>query len=232
MKAILRGSEDNAIATFNTSHRGIKDAIKRAVELEQVLSEPRLHDLERARKAQGVLWSFLSQESDITDELRTRAASLEDLLARETFFKELPSIEQHSKAIETEYARREGEAFDARVAAYTKAFDKLNKAPGWSEIDDDQQRRLAEPFERGKKRGAEHVPIPQLRADRDACEGRLRTAVTELRRIIDGERLVTVSVGSYFAGGIETEEQLEAALDGVREECARLIGAGKKVIVQ
>lgn len=232
MKAILRGSEDNAIATFNTSHRGIKDAIKRAVELEQVLSEPRLHDLERARKAQGLLWSFLSQESDVTEELRARAASLEDLLARETFFKELPSIEQHTKAIETEYARREDEALDARIAAYTRAFDKLIKTPGWSEIDEDQQRRLADPFERGKKRGAEHVPIPQLRADRDACEGRLRAAVGELRRIIDGERVVTVSVGSYFAGGIETEEQLEAALDGVREECARLIGAGKKVIIQ
>ncbi len=232
MKAIRRGSEDNAIATFNTSHRGIKDAIKRAVELEQVLGEPRLHDLERARKAQGTLWSFLSQELDATDELRTRASSLEDLLARETFFKELPSIEQHTKAIETEYARRENEALDARVTAYTKAFDELIKTPGWSEIDEDQQRRLAEPFERGKNRGVEHVPIPQLRADRDACEGRLRAAVAELRRIIDGERVVTVSVGSYFAGGIETEEQLEAALDGVREECARLIGAGKKVIVQ
>jgi hypothetical protein len=232
MKAILRGSEDNAIATFNTSHRGIKDAIKRAVELEQLLSDPRLHDLERARKAQGVLWSFLSQESDVTDDLRTRASSLEDLLARETFFKELPSIEQHTKAIETEYARREAEALDARVAAYTKAFDKLIKTPGWSEIDEDQQRRLADLFERGKKHGAERVPIPQLRADRDACEGRLRAAIGELRRIIDGERVVAVSVGSYFAGGIETEEQLEAALDGVREECARLIGAGKKVIVQ
>ena len=42
MKAILRGSEDNAIATFNASHRSIKDAIKRAAELEQALSEPRL----------------------------------------------------------------------------------------------------------------------------------------------------------------------------------------------
>ena len=232
MKAILRGSEDNAIATFNTSHRGIKDAIKRAVELEQVLSEPRLHDLERARKAQGVLWNFLSQESDVTDELRTRASSLVDLLARETFFKELPSIEQHSKAIETEYTHREDKALDARIAAYTKAFDELIKTPGYSEIDEDQQHHLAAPFECGKKRGGEHVPIPQLRADRDACEGRLRAAVAELRRIIDGERVVTVRVGSYFAGGIETEEQLEAALDGVREECTRLIGAGKKVIVQ
>ena len=82
------------------------------------------------------------------------------------------------------------------------------------------------------RREGDRVPIPQLRADRDACDGRLRAAIAELRRIIDGERVVTLSLGSYFAGGIETEEQLDAALDGVREECARLIGAGKKVIVQ
>ena len=232
MKAILRGSEDNAIATFNTSHRAIKEAIKRAVELEQLLNEPRLHDLERARNAQASLWNFLSQEADIPDELRTCAASLEDLLARETFFKELPSIEQHTKAIEAEYARRFAEAFDARVAAYTRAFDKLITTPGWSEIDKDQNHRLSEPFERGQRRDTERVPIPQLRADLDACEGRLRAAIAELRRTIDGERVVTVSVGSFFAEGIETEEQLEAALDGIREECSRLIGAGKKVIVQ
>jgi hypothetical protein len=232
MKAILRGSEDNAIATFNASHRAIKDAIKRAVELEQVLSEPRLHDLERARKAQSNMWTFLEQEADIADDLRMCATELEDLLQRETFFKELPAIEQHTRALELEYQRRFDEALDARVAAYTKAFDKLVKTPGWTEIDEDQQRRLAEPFERGMKRDETGVTIPQLRADRDACDGRLRAAIAELRRIIDGERVVTVSVASYFAGGIETEEQLEAALDGIREECARLIGAGKKVIIQ
>lgn len=232
MKAILRGSEDNAIATFNTSHRAIKDAIKRAVELEQVLSDPRLHELERARNAQGGLWSFLCQEADISDELRTRATQLDDLLQRETFFKELPAMEQHTKALEVEFQKRFDEALDARVAAYTKAFDRLVKTPGWTELDEDQQRRLAEPFERGQKRDEAPVPIPQLRADRDACGGRLSAVIAEMRRIIDGERIVTVSVGSYFAGGVETEEQLEAALDGVREECARLIGAGKKVIVQ
>lgn len=232
MKAILRGSEDNAIATFNASHRAIKDAIKRAVELEQVLSEPRLHDLERAREAQSNLWTFLEQEADIADDLRMCATELEDLLQRETFFKELPAIEQHTRALELEYQRRFDEALDARVAAYTKAFDELVKTPGWTEIDEDQQRRLAEPFVRGMKRDETGVTIPQLRADRDACDGRLRAAIAELRRIIDGERVVTVSVASYFAGGIETEEQLEAALDGIREECARLIGAGKKVIVQ
>ena len=56
--------------------------------------------------------------------------------------------------------------------------------------------------------------------------------VTAGIRIIDGERIVTVNVSSYFADGIETAEQLDAALDGVREECTRLIGAGKKIIIQ
>ena len=41
-----------------------------------------------------------------------------------------------------------------------------------------------------------------------------------------------MDVSDYFAGGIETEEQLDAALDGVREVCERLIGEGKKVWIQ
>lgn len=232
MKAILRGSEENALGTFNSSHRSIKDAIKRAAELEQSLTEPHLHDLERARQALAVAWPFLSQEADVSDELRAKAAALEDLLARETFHKELPAIEQNAKAVEVEYDHRFEEALSARIAAYAKAFDRLVAAPGWGEVDEDQQHRLAAPFERGKAREKERLPIPQLRSERDACDGRLRAAIAELRRIIDGERVVSVSLGSYFGGGIETEEQLDAALDGVREECARLIGSGKKVIVQ
>lgn len=231
MKAILRGSEDNAIATFNSSHRAIKDAVKRASELEQALTEPRLRDLERARQAVTASWPFLQQEADISEELRGKARALEDLLARETFFRELPTIEQHAHAIEGEYERRYEEALGARIGAYKKAFDRLIKTPGWSEVDEDEQRRIATPIERGMTKDKTPVPIPQIRSERDACESRLRAAIAEVHRIIEGERVVTVSLGSYFVGGVETEEQLDAALEGIREECARLIGAGKKVIV-
>lgn len=232
MKAILRGSDDNAIATFNASHRAIKDAIKRAGELDQSLSEARLRDLDHARQAMAELWAFLRTEPDVADELRTKAAELEDLLARETFFKELPAIERHTKALEAEYRRRFDAALAARIAAYTDAAAQLVTVPGWQDLDPIEQRRLAAPFERGRQPEATAMPIPQLRADRDACEGRLRAAIAEISRIIDGERMVTLSVASYFAGGIETEEQLDAALEGVREECARLIGAGKKILIQ
>lgn len=232
MKAILRGSEDNAIATFNASYRSIKDAIKRAVELDQALSEPRLHDLERARLTLSAAWPFLSNEPDISEDIRVKATVLEDLLARETFYRELPTIEQHASTIHAEYERRFNEAMSARVAAYTDALGRLMHTPGWESIDKGQKQTLAAPFERGKTSGELEVPIPQLRSELDVCGVRLRDAITELHRMIDGERIVTVELGNYFAGGVETEEQLDAALVGIREECSRLIGTGKKVIAQ
>lgn len=232
MKVILRGSEDNALATFNSSHRSIKDAIKRAAELEQSLTEPRIQDLNRARKVLKTAWPFLSREPDVSDDLSYKASLLGDLLERENFYKELPTIEETTRAIEVEYDKRFEEALAARIAVYTEAFERLKKTPGWQEIDEDQQQRLLEPFAQGKLTEEERLPIPQLRSERDACESRLRTAISELRHIIDGERIISLNLGSYFGGGIETEEQLDAALEGVREECARHIGAGKKVIIQ
>ena len=177
-------------------------------------------------------WPFLREESDVTEDLRSKATTLQDLLARETFYRELPTIEQHASAIEAEYERRYNEALKARIAAYSQAFDRLARTPGWEDIDKDQRQKLAAPFERGKTRDTEPVPIPQLRSELDACDARLRDAIAEIHRIIDGERIATVRLGSYFSGGIETEEQLDAALDGIREECSRLIGTGKKVIVE
>src|SRR5206468_11969796 len=122
MKAILRGSEDNAIAVFNASHRSIKDANKRGSEIEQALSEPRLRDLQRARVVLQVAWPFLEQESDLTEENRVKAASLQDLLGRETFFRELPGIEQYTRDLEQEYSRRFDFAVSARIQAYRNAF--------------------------------------------------------------------------------------------------------------
>jgi len=239
IKAILRGSDDNAIGTFNSSHKSIKDAIQRAGQLDHSLSESRLGDLVRARRALNESWGFLQTESDVADEVRAKATELDDLLARETFFKDLSAIDHAAAALEAEYQRRYNTALDARATAYDDACDRFAKAPAWLGLNkEDRDRlqpardRLAAPFELLRKRDVTPVPIPQLRSDRDACEGRLRAALAELNRIIDGDRVVTLSVASYFAGGIESEDQLDAALDGVREECARLIGAGKKVFIQ
>ena len=232
IKAILRGSEDNAIATFNASHRAIKDAIKRALEIEHSLTMPRLADLERARQAMAIAWPVLKNEPGVGPDLESRAAQLDDLLQRETFYRELPAIEQHARVVELEYSRRFDDAQQARIDAYSGAFERLTKTQGWHEIPKESQRQIAAPLLAGKEPLPRNAPIPLLRSERDACEARVRSAVRCVQEIVEGERLAAVHVQPYFGSGIETEEQLDAALTGLRDECARLIGAGKKVILQ
>lgn len=191
----------------------------------------RLADLERAHQATAVAWPVLRNDPDIGADLESRAAQLADLLQRESFYRDLPAIEQHARAIELEYARRFDDAQQGRIDAYTKAYDRLTKTPGWRDLPEDTQREIAAPLLAGKEPLSRTAPIPLLRSERDACEARLSAAVRRVQEVIEGERLVRVQVQPYFGSGIETEEQLDAALAGLRDECTRLIGAGKKVIL-
>jgi hypothetical protein len=62
----------------------------------------------------------------------------------------------------------------------------------------------------------------------DVCSWAIERLTSQPERIVEGERLALVHVQSYFLGGIETEVRLDAALSGWRQECLRLIGAGKR----
>ena len=233
IRSIRTGKEDHVILTFSSAYKELKEAIKRGAELAQVLTEPRLHDIGRARHVLDHLWPFLSEEPDLEDQNREHAEKLKDLMERETFFRELASINQHSLALEQEHKRRHHAAAEARAAAYTAATQTLKSTPGWEQLGEDRQRRMAEPLEsRAVIENTESMTIRLLRSDLDACSSRLSSTVEEMLRVIDGNRIVCVSASNYFSGGIETEEQLDQALAGLQEQCLGLIGAGKKVLVQ
>lgn len=233
VRAIRNSSEEHAVLTFNSVHKELKEAIKRAAELQSALTDPHLYDLDRARKVRQSHWPFLQQEEDLAEAYHDHARQLADVMARETFYRELPAIDQHTKALEEEYQRRYAETVKARTEAYNAALSELKSTPGWEQLDDDRRHTVAEALEAYvSARNGDSVGIPQLRADLDACTGRLNRAVEEMMRITDGQRIVRVNATAFFKGGIETEEQLDAALTGLRDECERLIGAGKKVLVQ
>ncbi|MCG8407728.1 MAG: BREX system P-loop protein BrxC [Phycisphaerales bacterium] len=233
MRAIRTGTEENAILSFNGAHAEIKEAIKRGKELSDVLNEATFHTIKTARERLSQQWVFLSSEPDCQKSLRQEADNLKDLLQRETFFKELPKIDQHSNTIQQAYEKRLDEAAKARADTYTDAVKKLEATPGWEQIEADQQQRIAEPLaSRAVVEAGKAISIPQLRSDTDACPKRLEDAVSLVLRAVEGGRLVQVNATSYFSDGVETEEQLDSALTGLREECAKHIGEGKKVFLK
>ena len=233
MRAMRGASEDNTILSFNGAHAELKEAIQRANDLAQALTEPALHSLATARDTFERSWIFLSGEPDVSEDLQQQAAQLADLLERETFFTQLPAIDQHARAIQETYKRCFDQAVAERSAAYSAACEKLKTFPGWEQIERDRQQRIAQPLVTRAIVSVEpSTPIAQLRADTDACQKRLEDALAEVLRIVEGNRMVRISAASYFEGGIETEEQLGSALFGLREECTRYIALGKKVFLK
>lgn len=230
MRAIRKGSDETAISTFIAGHRSIKDAIHRGGELDKVLTAPALHDIERARAVLARM-PALRGEADLDPAIATRGEALADLLHRETFFRDFPIIDQSATVIDTEFRRRLSAALDARVGAYLDALEALHATPGWERLNAAQQEEISRPLCQGAERNGAPENLAHLRSETEACTGRLAAAVARLHELLEGERLATVSIAPFFAGGIETEEQLDQAIAGLREAFARLIGEGKKVIV-
>jgi len=81
-------------------------------------------------------------------------------------------------------------------------------------------------------KGTAELSIPLLCADLNGCPSLPLKAVEEVLRLIDDNLVVRVNASSFFGGGIDTEEQLDHDLSGLKERCLALIGAGKKVLVQ
>jgi len=232
MRVIRNGNEENAILTFNTSFSELKEGLKRSSELRTSLTEPCIRDFDRGRKALEKLWPFLEQEADIDEECRACAEQLTDMMDRETFFRELPAIDQHARSLEAEYNRRYEEALESRASAYSEAIQRLGTIPEWEQLDKDQQQRISEPFSGWAARDMNSpVPIPLLRADAEACPARFSKAIEDMMVMLDGQRVVQVRASKFCMGGIETQDQLDASLEGLREECERLLGSGKKILL-
>lgn len=231
-RGILRGNDANAIHSFNASHHSLDEAVKRAIQIEQALTEPRLSDLANAQRALGGLWPALAVEPDLPDAVRAAADELRDLLDRETFFKELPRIEQLTRAIREEFDARYARALEERCEAYRHGVDELRALPAWAFLNAGQQEEVARELRQMCDAEGIALPIAQLRDQRDLAPSRYQSAVGMTIQILEGERLVRLPVRQFFSSSIETEEQLEVALTALREECARLIGAGKKILLQ
>ncbi|MDA1054490.1 MAG: BREX system P-loop protein BrxC [Planctomycetota bacterium] len=233
MEQISTASEEDTILSFAGGHAELKDALSRAASIQSDVAEPQLRTLDRAQYVLQHHWPFLVREASTTDEFQQDAARLGDLMQKETFYKELPSIDQHTGRLEQLYDAAFQAAVESRTECYAVAVDQLKSTAGWEQLQEDVQQRISAPLADCTSGDVPRTtPIPQLRADVDACDKRLADAIAEIHRLIEGDRIVQVKVGSYFTGGIDTEEQLDAALGSLRDECLHHIGKNKRILIQ
>lgn len=226
-------SDERAVLTFNAAHNELKEASLRVTDLAHVLTETAIGDLQEAQGTLKETWVFLKDEEDLGEAWSERAAALADLLQRETFFRELPAISGHTRALRAEYERRYDLADQARRQVYGEAVEQLAAMPEWNQLNEEQQQKVADPLRlRAGVAKASRESIPLLRADVDACPARLKRATEETLQLVEGNRVVRLHVGRYFGASVETAEQLDEALEALKQECLQLLAEGKRILLQ
>jgi len=233
LEQMSTSGEEEIILSFAGGHAKLKDALLRAADINKSVGATQLLSLERARTAMHQYWPFLSSEQSSTDEDRGIAEELQDLLHKETFYKELPRIDQCAARIKKLYKEAFDSAVGDRAAKYTAAVAQLKSIQGCDQLDEERQQRIAEPLtSRMSTEVRDTTSIPELLSDIDACDKRLSDAVAEVHRLLQGDRIVRLKVVSHFSGGIDTEEQLDTALGGLRDECLHHIGKNKRILFE
>lgn len=232
LRAIRSGSGQSALLAFLSAHHQIAEAVKRAADLEGALTEPRLMALARARQTLQTQAPILLQEPDLPTEVDEAATQLGDLLRRELFFQSLPEIERHAATIRSAYETRFEQASAERAEAYSQALAELRTTPGWDDLGDADQQVVAEPLAGSAEDAAPGTSFSQLRAETDACPGRLMKAQQEVLRRVEGGRIVHVRAGQYASGGIHDETELNDALGALRQACLHAIAEGKTLFLQ
>lgn len=231
MRSIRRGSDGNAIVSFNAAHRSIKDAIKRGADLAKALDEEGIQKIQLGRKALHDLPHVLN-EPDIDPSFADVGKQLQDILGKETFFRDLPSVQNLAAKIIDEHQKRHSTALARRSELYREALEQLAGTTGWTGLAPHLKDEISRPLRACASSEPAGEAIAQLRSEAEACPSRRDAAIRRVLEVIEGDRLVTVSVGQFFSGGIETSEQLDQALAGLRDELSRHIGEGRKVVVR
>jgi hypothetical protein len=230
VRAVLRGTDAQAIQGFNAAHSTIREAIKRAGDLATLLTEIGIRTVADAREAQG-LWEEVVQQAEVDPTLQAEADELADLLGREDFFRDITRIGVVGARLAAAHGDLWNAAHAAAVSAYGMALDALTSHPAWARLAPEDRERLSRPLS-DRQIFDPSVSIATLRAEQSAAPARGDAAIAEMLHILEGERLVTLNLRTLIADGIDSEGELEAALDAIRTEVAPLLAQGKKVFLR
>ena len=226
------GTDSQVVKAFLAGHKALEHGLERLQQLEEHLHEAALEQLRAARRAVALEWPALEQDGLTDSELEDAADAITDILAKETFYKELPALNTASAKVQAAFGSRYEQAAAERAETYQAALEKLASTPGWEDLNEDTQAEIREPLRRRAEEEDPPVPLAMLREATLACPEILRDAV---RRVIQsaagGTEPEILVVSDLVRGSITSEEQLEAVLDQIRERCLISIADGKPVIL-
>jgi len=235
------------ILTENGADFGeMRDQVRK---LRESLNSDSISVLRQARQATDQVWQRLSAHNPST-ELCETVEELGTLLASEEFIDSWDKITSHTKTVLDAYRTVYCDLFDRRKDAYESALGEIKNRSEWAPLEANNpgmastlisplQGRVGteedkETVQSGKSLGKSS--LTEMESDLAAVDGLKSSVLVKLQELsIGGEKKAPVRkvrVSEFFKRPIETQEELDNALNLIRDSLQKCIDEGAIIILE
>lgn len=235
------------ILTENGADFGItRDKVRK---LRESLDAEAISVLRQARQATEQMWQRLAAHSPST-ELSTTVEELKTQLASEQFIDSWDTIASHTKAVLGAYKSAYSDLFDRRAKSYASAIDEIQNRTEWAPLkanNPGMAASLLSPLQgrvgttedlaavqEGKSLGK--ASLTEMESDLAAVDGLKSSVLVKLQELSIGSDkkapIRKVRVSEFFNRPIETQAELDKALDLIRDSLQKCIDEGAIIILE
>lgn len=249
IEGILEMPADDCVKTLAGEGKSYREARTRARQLAAVLTEQNTQLLRSARRVLDVQCPVL-EAREPSDEISRAAAELRHALQSEWFDKTLDSIQGNTNLLSRQYRKLYEGFHKERSNAYSAAVDEVKGLPEWalaadnSRIDKARLKSILIPLENKACDQLEladyaevcqicHANIAQMESEIAAVEALKLRAVRELQELAAPEKkIIRVRVSSFLGNVIETSEDIEEAMERLKEHLIKLLAEDARIILE
>ena len=249
IEGILGMPTDDCVRTLAGEGKSYQESRTHAKRLNDTLTDQNINLLRTARHVLDIKQPILEarRPSDATTETTKQ---LQDTLNSEMFYEQLDVIRRTIEFLSKHYRDLYGQFHEQRLNTYAAAIDDVKGLPEWAEvskkpdISESQRETLLASLSN------KLCPTLQLPDDVEACENcratidqmdseiaavdALRTGVIrELQELATPEKkIVRVRVSSVLGSVVETPEDVEQAVERLKEHLLKLLAEDTRIVLE
>lgn len=246
LSGIQSSSSDDCVRILTETGEQFQEDRERVREIRTKLDDKAVSLIREARRVVYELGPKLSGHPLFT-EVEEHLDKLRELLQSEEVIEQLEAIGQHTKAMADTYRSAYVSLFDNRRDAYEKAVEEVKNRPEWDTVAEEAAETLLGPIkgrlgqDEDRQKVAEgqsmgKATLGEMESDIAAAAGLKASVLAKLQEMTvkkgtDAE-VKRVRVAEVFDRPIQTQEDLDAALEQLRDALQKLIDEGAAIILE
>lgn len=249
LAGIQSSASDDCVRILTENGKDFGETRDKVRKLRESLDGEAIGVLRQARQATDQVWNRLAAHNP-SPELETTVEELKTLLNSEQFIDSWDNIAAHTKEVLGAYQTAYCELFDRRRKSYESAIDEIQNRTEWAPLEstnpsmaasllsplqgrvgtDDDKNAVVEGTSLGK------ASLTEMESDLAAVDGLKSSVMVKLQELSIGSEkkapVQKVRVSEFFNRPIETQQELDKALDLIRDSLQKCIDEGVIIILE